>query len=167
MSVDIGALVNRLGDTYDDIYDDGLIPYKSVPDGDFDDDVVTLDMKKEYVFLAFEHPSKILKSITITVIPSNMRNGWKFPNEIPFGLEQVMTDQWLYSHLGMPIRTAKEKIVAGRSFGKMEVFILPDNFMEKKIAMSMRYGYKRVNVEKITFELLNTVEERWKDKFHI
>ncbi|WP_369312169.1 DUF6392 family protein [Providencia rettgeri] len=31
------------------------------------------------------------------------RNQWKFPNELPFGLEQVMTDRWLQEHLGTPL----------------------------------------------------------------
>ncbi|MBP6123046.1 DUF6392 family protein [Providencia heimbachae] len=29
MSVNIEALVQRLGDTYDELYNDGLIPYKT------------------------------------------------------------------------------------------------------------------------------------------
>ncbi|MEI9699268.1 DUF6392 family protein [Moellerella wisconsensis] len=50
MSVNIEALVQRLGDTYDELYNDGLIPYKTKPQGNSGDDVVTLDMKKESVF---------------------------------------------------------------------------------------------------------------------
>jgi hypothetical protein len=109
MSVNIEALVQRLGDTYDEIYHDGLIPYKTKPQGNSGDDIVTLEMKKEYVFLSFDNPSKTLREVTITVIPDDMRNGWKFPNDIPFGLEQVMTEQWIHEHLASPIRTGKKK----------------------------------------------------------
>ncbi|WP_265693957.1 DUF6392 family protein [Providencia rustigianii] len=99
MSVNIEALVQRLGDTYEELYNDGLIPYKTKPQGNSGDDVVTLEMKKESIFLSFDNPSKTLREVTITVIPDDMRiipddmrNGWKFPNDIPFGLEQVMTE---------------------------------------------------------------------------
>ncbi|SPY76298.1 Uncharacterised protein [Providencia rustigianii] len=164
MSVNIEALVQRLGDTYDELYNDGLIPYKTKPQGNSGDDVVTLDMKKESVFLSFDNPSKTLREVTITVIPDDMRNGWKFPNDIPFGLEQVMTEQWVHEHLGSPIRTGKEKIIAGISFGKTETYTI--NNLAKKIAISLRYGYgpKRINVKKVTFRLLEALEKRWEKR---
>ncbi|EPL9570046.1 DUF6392 family protein [Providencia rettgeri] len=46
MSVNIEALVQRLGDTYEALYHDGLIPYKTKPQGSSGDDVVTLVMKR-------------------------------------------------------------------------------------------------------------------------
>ena len=46
MSVNIEALVQRLGDTYDELYLDGLIPYKTRPQESSGDDVVTLVMKR-------------------------------------------------------------------------------------------------------------------------
>ncbi|EPL9570047.1 DUF6392 family protein [Providencia rettgeri] len=109
MSVNIEALVQRLGDTYDELYLDGLIPYKTKPQGNSGDDVLTLRMSKEYTFLAFENPSKKLTEVTITVLPDDMRNGWMFPNDIPFGLKQVITERWLYEHFGSPIRIAQKK----------------------------------------------------------
>ncbi|OEJ07062.1 hypothetical protein BHE89_18540, partial [Shigella sp. FC1967] len=111
MSVNIEALVRRLGDTYDELYNDGLIPYKTKPQGNSGEDVLTLQMSKEYVFLAFENPSKKLAEITLTLIPDKMKNGWVFPNKIPFGLEQVMTDQWLYQHIGNPIKRTPERYI--------------------------------------------------------
>ena len=41
MSVNIEALVQRLGDTYDELYHDGLIPYKTKPLGNSDHDIHT------------------------------------------------------------------------------------------------------------------------------
>ncbi|MEI9535610.1 DUF6392 family protein [Moellerella wisconsensis] len=163
MSVNIEALVLRLGDTYEEIYNDGLIPYKTKPQGNSGDDVVTLDMKKESVFLSFDNPSKKLREITITLIPDDMRNGWTFPNDIPFGLKQIMTEQWVHEHYGLPIRTGKEKIIADIPFGKTETFIINESSLDKKIAMSLRYGYgvKKANVKKITFRLLEVLEKRW------
>jgi len=162
MSVNIEALVQRLGDTYDELYNDGLIPYKTKPKGNSGDDVVTLDMKKEYVFLSFDNPSKKLREITITVIPDDMRNQWKFPNEIPFGLMQVMTEQWLYQHFGSPIRSAPEEQIMGVSFGKMEVFKFKNESLSQDIAISCLYGFKKVNVKEITFESLEQLNNEWK-----
>ncbi|MEI9533239.1 DUF6392 family protein [Moellerella wisconsensis] len=162
MSVNIEALVQRLGDTYDELYNDGLIPYKTKPQGNSGDDVVTLDMKKESVFLSFDNPSKRLREITITVIPDDMRNGWKFPNEIPFGLEQVMTEQWLYQHLGSPIRNAPEQIIMGISFGKTSVFVLKSPVLDREVAVSMLFGYKKVNIKSVTFLTLEQLNHEWK-----
>ncbi|KLN95743.1 DUF6392 family protein [Moellerella wisconsensis] len=162
MSVNIEALVQRLGDTYDELYNDGLIPYKTKPQGNSGDDVLTLRMSKEYTFLAFENPSKKLIEVTITVLPDDMSNQWKFPNEIPFGLEQVMTERWLYEHFGSPIRVAPKKIVVGMPLGKSEVFKFKNNSLNHDIAIHCRYGYDTVNVKSITFELLERLEQSWK-----
>ncbi|MGC4734521.1 DUF6392 family protein [Providencia hangzhouensis] len=162
MSVNIEALVQRLGDTYDELYNDGLIPYKTKPQGNSGDDVVTLDMKKEYVFLSFDNPSKRLREITITVIPDDMRNQWKFPNKLPFGLEQVMTERWLQEYLGAPLVSEPEQTVMGINFGKISVFSMTLPGSDKKIALSMRYGYKTVNVKSVTFFLYDRLELKLK-----
>ncbi|UPK81516.1 DUF6392 family protein [Proteus vulgaris] len=159
MSVNIEALVRRLGDTYDELYDDGLIPYKTKPQGNSGDDVLILRMSKEYVFLAFENPSKKLAQMSLTLIPDDMKNGWVFPNKIPFGLEQVMTDQWLYQHIGNPIRRTLERIILGTLYGKTEVFILKEKTnSNQKVALIASFHPTLKNfVKKIGFELL---EER-------
>ncbi|UPK81514.1 DUF6392 family protein [Proteus vulgaris] len=164
MSVNIEALVLRLGDTYNELYDDGLIPYKTKPQGNSGDDEVTLRMSKEYVFLSFKNPSKKLEQITLTLIPDNMKNGWVFPNKIPFGLEQVMTDQWLYQHMGNPIRRAPEKTVLNNFLGKSEVFILKERtHSNQKVSLLVNYHPEMKGfAKKITFELLEDLEARWK-----
>nr|WP_230088552.1 DUF6392 family protein [Providencia sp. wls1943] len=83
MSVNIETLVQRLRDTYDELCHDGLIPYKTKPQGNSGDDVLTLRMSKEYTFLAFDNPSKKLSQITMTLIPDNKRNGWIFRTKFP------------------------------------------------------------------------------------
>lgn len=164
MSVNIEALVRRLGDTYDELYDDGLIPYKTKPQGNSGDITLKLWMRKEYVFLAFENPSKKLAEITLTLIPDKMKNGWVFPNKIPFGLEQVMTDQWFYKHIGNPIRRAPEEIILGTPYGKAEVFILKERtHSNQKISLLVSYHPEMKGFAKdITFELLDDLEARWK-----
>ncbi|UPK81515.1 DUF6392 family protein [Proteus vulgaris] len=164
MSVNIEALVWRLGDTYNELYDDGLIPYKTKPEGNSGDNSLKLRMSKEYVFLAFKNPSKKLSQITLTLIPDNMKNGWVFPNKIPFGLEQVMTDQWLYQHMGNPIRQAPENIILGIPYGKAEVFILKERtHSNQKIVLIASFHPTMKNfVQETTFELLEDLEARWK-----
>ncbi|MBG5883581.1 DUF6392 family protein [Providencia alcalifaciens] len=163
MSVNIEALVQRLGDTYDELYQDGLIPYKTKPQGNSGDDDLSLRMTKEYVFLSFDNPSKKLSQITMTLIPDNVRNQWVFPNKIPFGLEQVMTDRWFYAHIGNPIRVAPEKVVMGFEFGKSEAFILNDSSLKKKTSILVSYHpVMKGFAQSVTFELLDNLEKRWK-----
>ncbi|MDS0790191.1 DUF6392 family protein [Proteus vulgaris] len=165
MSVNIEALVQRLGDTYDELYNDGLIPYKTKPQGNSGDITLKLQMSKEYVFLAFKNPLKKLSEITLTLIPDNMKNGWVFPNKIPFGLEQVMTDQWLYQHIGNPIKRTPERYVLKSFFlGKTEVFTLKGmTCSNQKVALIASFHPTMKNfVKDITFELLEDLEARWK-----
>ncbi|MEQ2017308.1 MULTISPECIES: DUF6392 family protein [Photorhabdus] len=68
MATNIEVLINSLGRAYQDIYDEGLIPYKSKPRGDSGDDYVSLDMQKEGIFLAFNRTSKKLTHVTLTLI---------------------------------------------------------------------------------------------------
>ncbi|EKT61710.1 DUF6392 family protein [Providencia burhodogranariea] len=162
MSVNIEALVQRLGNTYDELYKDGLIPYKTKPQGNSGDDVVTLDMKKESVFLSFDNPSKKLREVTMTVIPDDMQNQWKFPNELPFGLVQVMTERWLQEHCGIPLVSEPEQTVMGINFGKIDIFSITIPDTDKRIALSMRYGYKKVNVKRVAFFLYERLESKMK-----
>ncbi|MCT6519278.1 MULTISPECIES: DUF6392 family protein [Enterobacterales] len=164
MSVNIEALVRRLGDTYDELYNDGLIPYKTKPQGNSGDITLKLRMSKEYVFLSFKNPLKTLSQITLTLIPNNIKNGWVFPNKIPFGLEQVMTDQWLYQHIGNPIRRGPEKVLLGTPYGKTEVFTLKymTNSNQKVVLIASFHPTMKNFVQEITFELLEKLEARWK-----
>ena len=163
MSVNIEALVQRLGDTYDELYNDGLIPYKTKPQGNSGDDVLTLRMNKEYTFLTFDNPSKKLSQITMTLIPDNVRNQWIFPNKIPFGLQQTMTDRWLYEHIGNPIRQAPEDVILGIPIGKTEVFKLNITTLSiENIAMIVSFHPRmKTFAQEVTFELLDSLEKRW------
>nr|WP_308809201.1 DUF6392 family protein [Providencia sp. PROV024] len=82
--------------------------------------------------------------------------------DVSFGLEQVMTEQWLYEHLGSSIRSAPEQIIMGIGFGKTEVFVLKSPLLDRKIAVSMLFGYKKVNVKSVTFLFLDVWENEWK-----
>ncbi|MDB6369067.1 DUF6392 family protein [Photorhabdus bodei] len=68
MAINIEALINSLGKSYQEIFNEGLIPYKSKLGGDSGDDYVSLDMQKEGIFLAFNRTSKKLTPVTLTLI---------------------------------------------------------------------------------------------------
>ncbi|HHP8379028.1 DUF6392 family protein, partial [Klebsiella pneumoniae] len=49
MSLNVEKLIKNLGKSYLDIYEQGLIPYKTKPSGTVSDDIYRLDMKREGV----------------------------------------------------------------------------------------------------------------------
>ncbi len=53
MNIDVETLVKQLGKPYQDIYEQGLIPYKTKPSVTVSDDIYRLDMKREGIYLAF------------------------------------------------------------------------------------------------------------------
>ncbi len=62
MNIDVETLVKQLGKPYQDIYDQGLIPYKTKPTGTISDDISRLNMRREGIFLSFiNNQEKILK----------------------------------------------------------------------------------------------------------
>ncbi len=63
MAANIEALINFLGKSYQEIFDKGLIPYKTKPTGYPGDPDITLDMIKEGMYLAFKRDGKILFAI--------------------------------------------------------------------------------------------------------
>lgn len=52
MTVNVEALIDCLGKTYQEMFDAGLIPYKTKPTGFSDDPDISLDMVKEGVYLS-------------------------------------------------------------------------------------------------------------------
>ncbi len=53
MSLNVEKLIKNLGKSYLDIYEQGLIPYKTKPSVTVSDDIYRLDMKREGIYLAF------------------------------------------------------------------------------------------------------------------
>ncbi|MBS9433621.1 DUF6392 family protein [Photorhabdus hainanensis] len=90
MAINVEALINSLGKSYQEIFNEGLIPYKSKLGGDSDDDYVSLDMQKEGIFLAFNRTSKKLTPVTLTLIDEE-RPRYVYPNQLPSPLINSMT----------------------------------------------------------------------------
>ncbi|CAE14181.1 MULTISPECIES: DUF6392 family protein, partial [Photorhabdus] len=60
MTVNVEALINSLGKSYQEIFNEELIPYKTKPTGNFGTEYISLDMVKEGVYLAFKRKDKIV-----------------------------------------------------------------------------------------------------------
>ncbi|HBZ0417695.1 TPA: hypothetical protein MJB30_28815 [Klebsiella pneumoniae] len=53
MNVNVETLIKQLGKPYQEIYNKGLIYYKTKPYGSVSDNTSRLDMKHEGIYLAF------------------------------------------------------------------------------------------------------------------
>ena len=103
MNIDIETLVKQLGKDYQEIYDSGLIKYKTKPTAPVGYDTATLDTKREGLFLSFENDkNKIFKEITLTLEDDDITD-WVFQNSMAFNLDHVMTQNWMRERFGFPM----------------------------------------------------------------
>lgn len=123
MTVNIEALIRHLDETYSDIVDAGLIPYKKIPKGAPGSPMLSLDMPKEGVFLAFDRNGKSLKEITLMIQNQSVR-GWVFPNDLPAPLlkQNKMTRKWVHEVFGEPVRSTPPQVVMNVPFGWVDLF---------------------------------------------
>lgn len=155
MTVNIESLIRNFGKTYEQLFDAGLIPYKSKPTGFSGSDVITLDMAKEGVFLAFNRGTNSLKEITLTLLDNEKKN-WIFPNTLPAPLQPMMTRSWVHNQLGEPDKVLPPRKRARREIGWTERFTL----LDFHIPLTLKVDYELNDyVRKITF--LPTSELRW------
>lgn len=148
MSLNVEKLIKNLGKSYLDIYEQGLIPYKTKPSGTVSDDIYRLDMKREGVFLSFfNNQDKNLKEVTSRLEDEN-KTDWLFPNLLPFGLEPVMTQRWVRDRFGHPITYVDACVIMTIYVGVEETYILPTP--NQNIAAAFSYN-KDFFVNRITF----------------
>ncbi|PVZ79338.1 hypothetical protein C9426_34000 [Serratia sp. S1B] len=156
MKIDVETLIKQLGKPYDEIFEQGLIPYKTKPYGGIDDDIARLNMKREGIYLSFfNKPEKNLKEVTLT-LEDEGKTDWLFPNQMPFGLQPVMTQQWVRERLGVPMIYADAEIIMTFYVGVNEIYSLPAPY--QKIAASFTYN-KDLFVSDITFYPLEHAKE--------
>uniref|UniRef100_UPI0036DF702F DUF6392 family protein n=1 Tax=Photorhabdus sp. RM322S TaxID=3342825 RepID=UPI0036DF702F len=155
MAINIEALINSLGRDYKNIFDEGLIPYKTKPSGFPGDEVICLDMIREGVFLSFYRKDRKLKEITLTLINNNKPN-YLFPGELPSPLILKMSRKWIHEHFGEPEKSHPPEMIMKRQFGWTELYTL----LDFHIPTSMQISYDLTElVESLTF--LPTSEVRW------
>ncbi|TBX32959.1 DUF6392 family protein [Rahnella victoriana] len=156
MNINVEALVKKLGSPYQEIYENGLIPYKTKPYGAIDDDVARLDMKREGIYLAFiNNAVKNLTEVTIT-LEDEGKTDWHFPHPMPFGLEPVITQQWVRGRFGLPMIYVDAKTVMTIYRGVKEFYSLPTP--NQYIVASFTYN-KFLIVSDITFLPIKRAKE--------
>ncbi|MCE9994308.1 DUF6392 family protein [Enterobacter asburiae] len=156
MNLNVEQLIKNLGNAYLDIYGKGLIPYKTKPIGTVSDDICRLDMKREGIFLSFiNNPGKNLKEVTLRLEDEN-KTDWLFPNVLPFGLEPVMTQQWVRDRFGHPITYVDARVIMTIYVGVEETYALPAP--NHNIAAAFTYN-KDFFVQKVTFIPLERAQE--------
>ncbi|WP_391529016.1 DUF6392 family protein [Photorhabdus akhurstii] len=153
MAINIEVLINSLGKTYQEIYNEGLIPYKTKPKGDLGCDYISLNMIKEGVYLAFKRDNKELLDVTVTLINRD-KPSYQFPNELPSPLVPKMSRKWIHEHFGTPEKSHPPKMIMRHQFGWTELYTL-FNF---RIPTSMQISYDLTEqVESLTFLLTSEV----------
>ncbi|PJR49850.1 hypothetical protein CWM58_13890 [Klebsiella sp. H-Nf2] len=155
MNIDVETLVKQLGKPYQEIFEKGLIPYKTKIYGAIDD-TARLDMKREGIYLAFINNSeKKLKEVTLT-LEDEGKTDWLFPNSMPFSMEPVMTQLWVRERFGLPMIYADAEIIMTIYIGVKEVYALPAP--HQYIAAVFTYN-KDLFVETVTFYPLERAKE--------
>ncbi|MBS9435438.1 DUF6392 family protein [Photorhabdus hainanensis] len=154
MTINVEALINSLGKTYQEIFDEGLIPYKTKPKGFSGDKTISLDMVKEGIFLSFDRETKTFIEMTLTLfIPE--RPSFVFPNNMPYPLMKEMNRQWVDKNLGKPIKSAPPFEALTYRFGWTYLYSYQD-----KSEISMQISHDVLDrVSRVTF--LPTSEVRW------
>lgn len=156
MKINSETLIKQLGKPYCEIFDLGLIPYKTKPHGPIDEDEAALDMKREGMLLVFiNNPDKTLKEVTLR-LEDRAKTDWLYPNPMPFGLEPVMTQKWVREYLGMPMVYVDAKKVMNIYMGVKEIYSLP--VPNQNIAAAFTYN-EHFFVKKITFYPLERAKE--------
>lgn len=155
MTVNVEALIHSLGKTYKELVDADLIPYKSKPTGFSGSDVVTLDMVKEGVFLAFHRDTKQFKEFTLTLQDQEKKN-WVFPNILTPPLHSQMTRHWIHIEFGEPDKALSPRKRGRREIGWTERYSLVDFHIP--VSLQIDYDLSEY-ARKLTF--LPTSELRW------
>ncbi|WKZ94714.1 DUF6392 family protein (plasmid) [Chimaeribacter arupi] len=155
MTVNVDALINSLGKSYNDMLEAELIPYKTPPTGFSGDPEISLDMAKEGVYLSFKRDGRILQTVILSIQHDKVSN-WVFPNDLPSPLQKIMSRPWVHEHIGKPLRSVPPKVIMRRAFGWMDLY-------EAKgwaIPISMQISYDVMdNVRAVAF--MPTAELRW------
>jgi hypothetical protein len=155
MTINVENLIRSLGRSYGEIFDAGLLPYKTKPTGAQGSTNLSLEMAKEGIFLSFERSGQVLKGITLRLHHEPIEN-WIFPNELPSPLQKNMTRQWVHDTFGEPDKSVPPKVVMKMAMGWVDRFTIEDFHIP--ITMQIRYNTQEI-AEAVTF--LPTSELRW------
>jgi len=155
MTVNVEKLINNLGNTYQEIFDAGLIPYKTKPTGYPGDPDLTLSMMNEGIYLAFKREGLTFYSIELFLQNSKKAN-YRFPNELPSPLEAEMVRPWVHAQFGAPDKFLPPRKRLRKDIGYTDLFTL----MDFHIPISMQVDYDlQERVKEVAFIITSIV--RW------
>ncbi|MCT8342975.1 DUF6392 family protein [Photorhabdus kleinii] len=155
MTVNVEALINSLGRSHQEIFNEGLIPYKTKPIGYPGASFIALNMAKEGMHLAFKRDSKILFAIELFLLDQK-KPSYQFPNELPSPLKPLMSRKWVHEQFGKPEKSLPPRKFLTKDVGWTELYTL----LDFRIPTSMQIDYDlSERVKKVTF--LPTSEVRW------
>lgn len=157
MTVNVKALINCLGMTYEAMMEAELIPYKTKPKGDSGSSKIALNMAKEGVFLTFEKASKKLVEVDLELFRDGDEK-YKFPNEIPSPLWESMFRPDVRSTFGEPINSHPPYRIVNRNKGGADHYILEKG--AKRVSMLLSYDLSQ-RVMVVGFKPTELV--KWKD----
>lgn len=155
MTVNVEALIDSLGKSYQEMLGAELIPYKSPPKGSSGTPTISLEMAQEGVFLSFWRDRRILKSVTLRM-QHETASDWIFPNKLPSPLQTRMSRQWVHENIGNPLRSAPPYVVMKKSFGWTDLY----EAQGRSLPTCMQISYDLTdNVRSVTF--MPPSELRW------
>ena len=155
MTVNVEALIRSLGKSYKEIYDAGLLPYKTQPSASSGDPDLGLNMAKEGAYLSFRRDRRIFQEMTLRIQYEKVKN-WIFPNELPTLLQKSMSRQWVRENVGEPENSIPPRVIMRQAIGWIERFTLEDFHMP--LTMVIRYDMAEL-AEAVT--ILATSDLRW------
>lgn len=157
MTVNVKALINNLGKTYEALFEAGYIPYKTKPKGDSGSTEISLDMAKEGVFLSFDRETRKLVEVDLDLIREE--NGkYIFPNELPIPLQQSMYRPQVHEQFGQPKNSHPPYEIVKRRFGGVDHYIM--QLGEQRVSMILYYNLAQV-VTGVAFKPTGLVQ--WKE----
>ncbi|MBS0969351.1 pyocin immunity protein [Nissabacter archeti] len=155
MTINTTLLIRSLEKPYQAIFEAGVITYRTPPQGTQCDPYLTLDMKSEGIFLAFDNDKeKALSDIALRL--RSDKTEWFFPNELPSPLKQEMSRDWVHETFGKPDKSIPPKIVMKTEFGWRERFKIEDFH----IPITMIILYDMADMAK-SINFLPTSRLRW------
>jgi hypothetical protein len=157
MTVNVKALIQGLGQSYEVLFEAGLIPYKTKPKGDSGSPRIGLDMSKEGVYISFDRESRKLIEVDIDLIRSG-DSKYVFPNELPHPLWDVMYRPSVREKFGTPTNYHPPFEILGRRYGGVDHYIM--QLSGKRISMLLHYNLAQTVVS-VSFEPTENIE--WKD----
>lgn len=157
MTVNVKALINNLGRTYEALFEAEYIPYKTKPKGDSGSPYLYLDMSKEGVTLTFLRESRELIEVNLSLIKEG-KDKYIFPNELPIPLWLNMHRPQVREEFGPPANSHPPFELVKRRFGGVDHYIMRND--EQQISMLLHYNLAQT-VKSVAFKPTSLVQ--WKE----